>query len=168
MRFLTAGESHGPAVVAIVDSVPAGLPLAAEDVNHALQILSWSRADLLALVIGLSDTQLDARKEGQPRSIRAILAQLGAVEWWYLDRLGLAEGSMVETIADSAGLHPPGWNPLGYLSQQRRRLETVLPGLTGLEKVVGKQAEFWSPRKLVRRAVWHEIDSIRNILELLR
>ena len=27
LRFLTAGESHGPALIAILDGIPAGLPL---------------------------------------------------------------------------------------------------------------------------------------------
>ena len=37
IRFTTAGESHGRALVAIVEGVPAGLPLAAEDINHDLK-----------------------------------------------------------------------------------------------------------------------------------
>ena len=36
IRFTTAGESHGRALVAVVEGVPAGLPLAAEDVNADL------------------------------------------------------------------------------------------------------------------------------------
>lgn len=32
-RFLTAGESHGPMLTALIDGVPAGLPLTAEDIN---------------------------------------------------------------------------------------------------------------------------------------
>ncbi len=36
VRFLTAGESHGPAVVAILDGLPAGLPLGPEDINPDL------------------------------------------------------------------------------------------------------------------------------------
>jgi len=35
-RWLTAGESHGPGLVAIVDGVPAGLPLLAADIDDAL------------------------------------------------------------------------------------------------------------------------------------
>jgi len=31
LRFLTAGESHGPALVAILEGLPSGLPLAPED-----------------------------------------------------------------------------------------------------------------------------------------
>ena len=37
MRFLTAGESHGPLLVAIVEGLPAGLPLAPEDINPWLK-----------------------------------------------------------------------------------------------------------------------------------
>jgi chorismate synthase len=36
LRFLTAGESHGPCLVAIVEGLPAGLPLAPEDINRDL------------------------------------------------------------------------------------------------------------------------------------
>ena len=36
MRVLTAGESHGPAIIAIVDSVPAGLPLTTADIDRDL------------------------------------------------------------------------------------------------------------------------------------
>ena len=36
LRFTTAGESHGPALVAILEGVPAGLPLLAEDVDREL------------------------------------------------------------------------------------------------------------------------------------
>ncbi|MBK6489709.1 MAG: chorismate synthase [Gemmatimonadetes bacterium] len=36
LRFTTAGESHGPALVSIVEGLPAGLPLAAEQVNAEL------------------------------------------------------------------------------------------------------------------------------------
>src|SRR6059036_669932 len=36
LRFLTAGESHGPAMVAIVDGIPAGLALRAEAIDRQL------------------------------------------------------------------------------------------------------------------------------------
>ncbi len=36
IRFLTAGESHGPALVGIVEGVPAGLALRAEHIDHQL------------------------------------------------------------------------------------------------------------------------------------
>jgi len=33
LRFTTAGESHGPALVSILEGIPAGLPLLAEDIG---------------------------------------------------------------------------------------------------------------------------------------
>ena len=36
MRFLTAGESHGPGLVTIIDGVPAALPLGAADIDPDL------------------------------------------------------------------------------------------------------------------------------------
>jgi chorismate synthase len=36
LRFTTAGESHGPALVAILEGIPAGLPLVAEHVDAEL------------------------------------------------------------------------------------------------------------------------------------
>lgn len=36
LRFLTAGESHGPALTAILEGMPAGLPLTSEDINFEL------------------------------------------------------------------------------------------------------------------------------------
>jgi chorismate synthase len=36
MRYLTAGESHGPQLTTIIEGMPAGMPLIAEDINHEL------------------------------------------------------------------------------------------------------------------------------------
>lgn len=36
MRYLTAGESHGPQLTTIIEGVPAGLPLLAEQINEEL------------------------------------------------------------------------------------------------------------------------------------
>ena len=35
LRFLTAGESHGPLLTAILEGMPAGLPLAPDDLERA-------------------------------------------------------------------------------------------------------------------------------------
>ncbi|RSI08884.1 chorismate synthase [Streptococcus sanguinis] len=37
MRYLTAGESHGPLLTAIIEGVPAGLPLTADYINAELK-----------------------------------------------------------------------------------------------------------------------------------
>ena len=33
LRYLTAGESHGPTLTTILEGIPANLPLAAEEIN---------------------------------------------------------------------------------------------------------------------------------------
>jgi chorismate synthase len=37
LRFLTAGESHGPALIALLDGIPAGLPLQPDDLLPMMQ-----------------------------------------------------------------------------------------------------------------------------------
>jgi chorismate synthase len=37
MRYLTAGESHGPQLTTIIEGVPAGLPILAEEINVELR-----------------------------------------------------------------------------------------------------------------------------------
>lgn len=36
MRYLTAGESHGPQLTTIIEGLPAGMPLTSEDINFEL------------------------------------------------------------------------------------------------------------------------------------
>ena len=40
-RFTTAGESHGRALVAILEGLPAGLPVDVERLNHELERRQW-------------------------------------------------------------------------------------------------------------------------------
>jgi DinB superfamily len=78
-------------------------------------------------------------------------------EWWYLDRLDLAKGNR-KSLPDDI---------LERLAWVRERLNEALPGLDARELVIGKEGELWSPRKLLRRALWHEIDHRQHILKLL-
>ena len=36
LRFTTAGESHGPALVAVLEGMPAGLSLSTDDIDRQL------------------------------------------------------------------------------------------------------------------------------------
>src|SRR5262249_14779816 len=51
LRFLTAGESHGPALVGILDGLPAGLILLAEHIERDLQRrkLGYGRGGRMAI-----------------------------------------------------------------------------------------------------------------------
>jgi hypothetical protein len=132
-------------------------PLTEVDVQRGLAMLEWSRADLLASVAGLAPELLNAERPGERWSINGILNHVGGAEWWYLDRLGLA-GIPRQQVSKV---------PAERLATVRARLKQVLPTLVGVELVTGKQGEFWSPRKLLRRALWHELDHIGHILKLL-
>ncbi|MFZ0060936.1 MAG: chorismate synthase [Pyrinomonadaceae bacterium] len=41
LHFTTAGESHGRALVAIIEGLPAGLPISVEQINHELKRRQW-------------------------------------------------------------------------------------------------------------------------------
>jgi hypothetical protein len=130
-------------------------PLTDEEVSRGLKVLEWSRFDLLEVVESLSPQALQAERPGERWSIAGILKHVGGAEWWYLDRLGLAIPK-AEVPSD----------PFERLDVVRRRLNQVLPELAGSRQVRGADGELWSPRKLLRRAAWHERDHIAHIRRL--
>jgi hypothetical protein len=132
-------------------------PLTMQEARRGLQMLTWSRADLLATLQDLTPPELDVVRPGERWSIREILAHVALGEWGYLNRLGL--------ISDLPRSALPQ-DPLQSLATVRTRLEQALPDLAGRKQVVGIDGEFWSPRKLLRYALWHELDHIGHILKL--
>jgi hypothetical protein len=132
------------------------LPLSAEDIERGLLLLSWGRADLLDTVSGLSPDILARQFSGERWSISGILNHIGGAEWWYQERLGLIFPR--SDVPD---------DPYQRLAKVRSNLVKVLPTLASSSQVVGASGEFWSPRKLLRRAVWHEYDHIAHIHKLL-
>jgi hypothetical protein len=131
-------------------------PLSPVEVERGLSLLDWTRQDLLRASEGLSAEHLDRERAGERWNIRGVLKHVANAEWWYLDRLGLANG-------------PHESLPVGETERLRfvrQRLKEVLPDLVGKEQVLGKDGEFWSPRKLLRRVLWHELDHVQHILKL--
>jgi predicted RNase H-like HicB family nuclease len=131
-------------------------PLTAIEIQRTLKMLAWSRADLLKTVKGLSDEKLNQIYLGERWSINGILKHVGGAECWYLDRLGLALPR--EQIPDE---------PFARLKASRARLNEILPTLEGSKQVVGVDGEFWSPRKILRRTLWHERDHTVHIQKLI-
>jgi hypothetical protein len=132
-------------------------PLAGSEIERGLDLLRWSREDLLLVLRGIPAEELDRPHPGERWSIRGIARHVANAEWWYLDRLGLAEGGREQLPQDT--LERLGW--------VRDRLNAALPALERRDLVVGKEGEIWSPRKLLRRALWHEIDHRQHILKLV-
>ncbi len=131
-------------------------PLSAEEIQQGLEILSWSRSDLLETLNGLDEALLTRTYPGERWSIAGVASHIATAEWWYLNRLGLS--------------FPREEMPTDFtqqLSQVRSLLEKILPTLVGKNQVLGVHGEFWSPRKLLRRAAWHERDHTQHIRKLI-
>lgn len=127
-------------------------PLTEEDIQEARKLLYLSRAELLDSFLGLDFPQLAIVPEPEDRSVYDVLHHLGTAENWYMDRLGLA--------------HEPAWemkDTLGRVLLVRQHLLDVLPELVGDERVAEWNGELWSPRKLIRRALWHELLHARDV-----
>ncbi len=133
------------------------LPLTHADVEHGLELLRWARFDLLELVSELTPEELNRERPGERWSIGGILRHVANAEWWYLDRLELTEPGRASLPRD----------PQERLQVTRARFEQALTELVDVELVRGKEGEFWSPRKLLRRALWHEYDHIGHISHLI-
>jgi uncharacterized damage-inducible protein DinB len=131
-------------------------PLSSVEIKHGLDMLTWSRDDLHKSVQGLSPEKLNATYPGERWSISGILDHIGSAEWWYLDRLGLAFPR--EQLPEE---------PLARLEKVRKQFNSALFNLEEVKQVIGVDGEFWSPRKMLRRALWHERDHTEHIRKLL-
>jgi hypothetical protein len=131
-------------------------PLTLLEIKHALALLTWSREDLLKSVHGLGEAKLNQTYPGERWSINGILGHVGGAEWWYLERLGQAfpRPDVPE-------------DPLARLEKVRRHFTALLPKWEGVKQAVGVDGEFWSPRKILRRALWHERDHVDHIQKLI-
>jgi hypothetical protein len=131
-------------------------PLSGAEIERALKLLDWSRQDILKLVTGVSESKLNATFPSERWSILGILGHVGGAEHWYLDRLGLAFPR--QQLPE---------DPLARMEKVRQHFSSLLPKLEGVKQVVGVDGEFWSPRKILRRALWHERDHTEHIRKLL-
>lgn len=128
-----------------------------DEISQTLALLDFTRADILALV-----RQTTAEQRAAPisrhahGSVDGILRHIASIEWWYLDRLGMA---FPETDLPS--------DPLECLEKVRVRLREVLPSLAGDERILTKDDEQWSARKIIRCALWHERDHTQQIARLI-
>jgi len=64
LRFLTAGESHGPALVVIIEGMPAGVPLSASDLapDLARRQLGYGRGRRMAIEQDRADIRSGVRR----------------------------------------------------------------------------------------------------------
>ena len=120
IRFSTAGESHGPALVAIIEGMPSGLPLLAADV----------------------DRELARRQQGYGRGRRMQIEQ-DAIEFLSGVRAGETIGSPVAMLVRNkdwkswSEIMDPAPHDADATEGRKRQLTRVRPGhadLSGLFK----------------------------------
>lgn len=133
-------------------------PLLPHEIERTLKLLAWSRADLMSVVKGLSAEKLAQTYPNERWSINGILRHIGGAEWWYQERIGYPFPENEEDIPA---------DPFERLNVVRDHFNSLLPQLDGINKVVGLEGELWSPRKALRRALWHERDHTEHIRKLL-
>lgn len=131
-------------------------PLTETDIERGLKLLAWSHIDLLAVLEKLTPEQWAIKKDGERWDLAGIVNHIGGAEWWYLDRLGLAFPR-----------NEVPKEPLERIKKVRDLMTETLPGLKDVNQVVGVDGEFWSPRKVLRRALWHERDHTNHIQKIL-
>jgi hypothetical protein len=133
-------------------------PLSGTDVERALKLLDWSRQDLLHVINGLDQQKLNEAYAGERWSINGILKHIGGAEWWYQERIGSPFPEREQDLPE---------DPIECLEIVRAHFTSLLPKLAAVHHTVDEEGELWSPRKVLRRAVWHERDHTEHIRKLL-
>ncbi|OLC58373.1 MAG: hypothetical protein AUH85_00815 [Chloroflexi bacterium 13_1_40CM_4_68_4] len=127
-------------------------PATRADVDFAGAMLAPSREALLSVAEHAGDGVAG------DRSVEKMLRHLADAEWWY--------GSRLEEDPERVRRYAVEEEP-----DQRRRLERirgwfldvldVAPAVDDVERV--HRGERWTARKVVRRAVYHELDHLREL-----
>lgn len=127
------------------------------DMSGTLQVLDWNRHDLLNLLQSLSSEKLYRPCDTRFGTIAGIVKHIAESEWWYFDRINL--------VAD--------WNvlptdPFEALKVSRANTLVRLSDIAGSTHITNELiSERWSPRKVIRRTLWHERDHINHISQIL-
>jgi len=110
MRWLTAGESHGPALTAILEGLPAGVALTTDDLAAALARRRLGHGRGARMSFERDDVELlggvrHGRTQGGPIAIR-----IGNTEWPKWEQVMSAdpvEDAVLEELARNAALTRP-------------------------------------------------------------
>jgi uncharacterized damage-inducible protein DinB/predicted RNase H-like HicB family nuclease len=133
-------------------------PLTPDEMERHFRLMGHARADLLALVKGLSGEVLDWQPDSGVFTIRHLLRHLGNAEEWYVSRLVPPE-TLPREWDDDENL--PTFE---FLEMERRTAVARLRRLTEAERGevfyptcwTEHPEEAWTARKALRRALEHE------------
>lgn len=145
------------------------MPAEPEEIVHCLELLKFSRQDLIAAVKDLPDAVLDwdppyrwFPEWARWRTIRQILGHLVSTEiGYYLPMVGYS------------GLSPSSLVGIPWSEQlrlSRAETEQFLVKLSAADDRarLTESDEVWSVRKVLRRLVWHELLHWKSIKRIIR
>jgi predicted RNase H-like HicB family nuclease len=130
-------------------------PVTADELPEYELLLGAAHKDLLAESQNLTPEQLEREYSGERWPIAGVLHHVARAELWYLDRIGL--GFARSQLAEE---------PFQALAQVHEHLRASLPALAGRTGAVALSGEVWTPRKVLRRCLWHERDHTEHIRKL--
>ena len=129
--------------------------LSESDISQALLIFDWQREELLAGIETLPTDFLERLFPGQRWSVKGILGHITTAERYYLQCIGVQASS------------PDQSDPIALLQHSANLVHEHLPGLINSDLHTTIECEDWTPRKFVRRILWHQRDHIGHIRQLV-
>lgn len=163
-EHVTEGEWLGSGDPALVFQ-PDREPLTLEDEEKYIQRLQWSRAEVLALVGGLTNEQIEAEQNTKGRSVRAMLEHLLESEHFYVSTLGKIDG-----LPGAGTLVKKQEGALLDRMSYVRSLEIErIRSLTAEERSqqIVHWKRIWTARKALRRMLEHEWEHLVELSERL-
>jgi chorismate synthase len=167
LRFLTAGESHGQALVVIVEGVPAGLPLGADDLSPDLarRQLGYGRGRRMAIEQDRAEILSGVRRgETIGAPIALVIRNRDWTNWQHTMSLDADPDESLPGARRAAVTRPrPGHADLaGGLKYGREDLRDVLERASARE-TAARVAAGAIARKLLAR---YRIDVTSHVIEI--
>ena len=167
LRFLTAGESHGQALVVIVEGVPAGLPLGVDDLwpDLARRQLGYGRGRRMAIEQDRAEILSGVRRgETLGAPIALVIRNRDWTNWQHTMSLDAEPDESLPGARRAAVTRPrPGHADLaGGLKYAREDLRDVLERASARE-TAARVAAGAIARKLLAR---YRIDVTSHVIEI--
>jgi len=140
------------------------LPVQRHDIERTIQLMEYSRKDLLNLLSNISDECLDWKPPGKPRTIRNCLKHIAYVEPWYINRLNIEvpedyPGDVLELLNYTRNI---------VLECLENFPERKMRGIFQPKKDRNPVCDLWTARKVLRRLVDHEKLHTKYIEKMLK
>lgn len=163
-EHVTEGEWLGNGDPALVFQ-PDLEPLTLEDAERYIQRSQWLRAEVVALVCGLTFEQVEAEQLTKDRSIRAMLEHMLDSEYFYVSTLGKIRGLPgIGTIVEKRQ-----GDLLDWMSHVRtleiERIRSLAEDERSRPIVHWKRT--WTARKVLRRMLEHEWEHLVELSQRL-